>query len=52
MKRADLDAANEPPTTESGEPTCAGEDHSFMEHKAGGPDTLPGWEKAKQLAGA
>jgi hypothetical protein len=27
--------------------TCATEDHSFMEKKPGAPDTLPGWEKAK-----
>ncbi|KAE8356441.1 hypothetical protein BDV28DRAFT_102858 [Aspergillus coremiiformis] len=29
------------------EGTCATEDHSFMERKPGAPDTLPGWEKAK-----
>ncbi|KAJ5826116.1 hypothetical protein N7474_003254 [Penicillium riverlandense] len=52
MEKADLAAADAPPTTESGEPTCAGEDHSFMQRKPGCPDTLPGWEKAKDVLGA
>ncbi|GES64336.1 hypothetical protein ATEIFO6365_0008040600 [Aspergillus terreus] len=30
-----------------GKPTCSNEDHSFAQHKPGGSDTLPGWNKAK-----
>ncbi|CAL5868318.1 uncharacterized protein PFLUO_LOCUS2542 [Penicillium psychrofluorescens] len=51
MNRADLAADDLPPTTESGQPTCAGEDHSFMQRKPGCPDTYPGWEKAKHIFG-
>lgn len=29
--------------------TCTTEDHSFMEQKAGAPDTPPGWETAKKI---
>ncbi|KAJ5253192.1 hypothetical protein N7489_003602 [Penicillium chrysogenum] len=36
-------------TTSGGEPTCASEDHSFMERKPGGSDTLPGWKMAKRI---
>lgn len=49
LERADLAAANVKPTGEQGEPTCAGEDHSFMGHKPGGSHTLPGWGKAKNV---
>ncbi|KAJ5613023.1 hypothetical protein N7510_006217 [Penicillium lagena] len=52
MDRADLAAADAPPTTESGEPTCAGEDHTFMQRKPGCSNTLPGWETAKHVFGA
>jgi len=51
MNRVDLAADNAPKTTESGEPTCAGEDHTFMQRKPGCPDTLPGWETAKHVFG-
>lgn len=36
------------PFTDSGEPTCMSEDHSFMFHKAGCPETLPGQNKLKE----
>jgi hypothetical protein len=36
------------PFTDSGEPTCMTEDHSFMFHKAGCPETLPGQTKLKE----
>jgi len=49
-ERADL-ARDIKPTTESGEPTCATEDHSFMGAKPGGSDTWPGWDTAKKLFG-
>ncbi|CAP79429.1 Pc19g00130 [Penicillium rubens Wisconsin 54-1255] len=39
----------EPTTTSGGVPTCVTEDHSFMERKPGGPDTLPGWKAAKNI---
>ncbi|KAJ5283492.1 FAD dependent oxidoreductase [Penicillium chrysogenum] len=50
LEHVDL-AANdaEPTATSGGEPTCATEDHSFMERKPGGPDTLPGWKAAKNI---
>lgn len=51
MERADLAAANTPPMNDHGEPTCAGEDHTFMCHKPGGSDTFPGWGTAKNLFG-
>ncbi|KAJ5982052.1 hypothetical protein N7451_012152 [Penicillium sp. IBT 35674x] len=38
-----------PMTTGGGEPTCATEDHSFMERKPGGSSTLPGWDMAKHI---
>ncbi|KAJ5081791.1 hypothetical protein NUU61_010055 [Penicillium alfredii] len=38
-------------TTVNGEPTCATEDHSFMGEQPGGNDTLPGWEKLKNIFG-
>jgi hypothetical protein len=39
------------PFTDSGEPTCAGEDHSFAGRKPGGSDALPGWESTKNFFG-
>ncbi|KAJ5244948.1 FAD dependent oxidoreductase [Penicillium chrysogenum] len=53
LEHVDL-AANdvEPTTTSGGQPTCATEDHSFMERKPGGPDTLPGWKAAKNILNA
>jgi len=38
-------------TTDSGEPTCSGEDHSFMGTKPGGADTYPGWGTIKNIFG-
>lgn len=49
---ADLASVNIKRTTESGEPTCESEDHSFMGKKPGGGDTWPGWETVKNLFGA
>lgn len=50
LERGNLTANNaEPTTTSGGEPTCATEDHSFMERKPGVPDTLPGWKAAKDI---
>lgn len=52
LARADLAGDDSTKTTtDSGEPTCSGEDHSFMGTKPGGADTLPGWETMKNLAG-
>ncbi|KGO69304.1 hypothetical protein PITC_095030 [Penicillium italicum] len=50
LERVNL-AANDTqsPTTSGEELTCATEDHSFMERKPGGPDTLPGWKAAKSV---
>ncbi|KAJ5398471.1 FAD dependent oxidoreductase [Penicillium sp. CMV-2018d] len=50
LERVNL-AANdaEPTNTSGGESTRATEDHSFMEQKPGGPDTLPGWKIAKNI---
>ncbi|KAJ5982768.1 hypothetical protein N7451_012868 [Penicillium sp. IBT 35674x] len=36
-------------TTSGGEPTCAVEDHSFMERKPGDSGALPGWNIAKHV---
>lgn len=43
LERMNL-AANDTqsPTASGREPTCATEDHSFIERKPGGLDTLPG----------
>jgi hypothetical protein len=30
--------------------SCDHEDHSFMEHKPGCPETMPGWTKVKDVA--
>ncbi|KAJ5105744.1 FAD dependent oxidoreductase [Penicillium alfredii] len=49
LSRADLAAANVKPMTESGEPTCASEDHTFMGHWPGGSNTLPGWDTVKNV---
>ncbi|KAJ5665812.1 uncharacterized protein N7477_008260 [Penicillium maclennaniae] len=38
-------------TTESGEPTCESEDHSFAGRKPGGSETWPGWETTKSFFG-
>ncbi|KAJ5168602.1 FAD dependent oxidoreductase [Penicillium canariense] len=51
LARADMAAGDTKPTTETGEPTCATEDHSFMGQKPGGGDTLPGWETVKNVFG-
>lgn len=40
------------PNSAHGEPTCVGEDHSFMNHKPGGSDTLPGWGTMKNVLGS
>jgi hypothetical protein len=47
--RADLAGDDVKSTTDSGEPTCAVEDHSFMGTKPGGADTLPGWGTMKSM---
>ncbi|KAL2012352.1 hypothetical protein VTN00DRAFT_5070 [Thermoascus crustaceus] len=44
-------AGYEKPTTETGEPTCEAEDHSFAEHKPGCPETLTGYFKVKNIWG-
>ncbi|KAJ5979415.1 FAD dependent oxidoreductase [Penicillium viridicatum] len=50
LERVNLAANDAEPTNPSGGPsTCATEDHSFMEQKPGGPDTLPGWKTAKNV---
>ncbi|RMJ23508.1 hypothetical protein PHISP_05630 [Aspergillus sp. HF37] len=46
-ERFDRAAGHADRTTQSGEPTCEGEDHSFMTHRPGCSQTLPGWGKAK-----
>ncbi|KAJ5226101.1 hypothetical protein N7468_007326 [Penicillium chermesinum] len=51
MERADEAAGNAKPVNAHGEPTCAAEDHTFMEHKPGGSGTLPGWETMKNVLG-
>ncbi|KAJ6095888.1 hypothetical protein N7486_006634 [Penicillium sp. IBT 16267x] len=45
------DAVNVRPTSEHGEPTCATEDHSFMNRKPGASDALPGWETFRNVLG-
>jgi hypothetical protein len=37
------------PMNAQGEPTCASEDHTFMNHKPGGPDTYFGWHAMKNF---
>ncbi|KAJ5785256.1 uncharacterized protein N7503_010468 [Penicillium pulvis] len=49
MQRIDDADGNVKPTTASGEPTCANEDHSFMTQKPGGSDTWPGWGTMKNV---
>ncbi|KAJ5773096.1 hypothetical protein N7457_007992 [Penicillium paradoxum] len=49
LHRETLADPNVRATTEQGEPTCVTEDHSFMGHKAGDPDTLPGWNTFKKF---
>lgn len=51
MLRAELAGANVKPMSESGQPTCASEDHSFMGRKPGSSATLPGWNQAKKWLG-
>ena len=51
LERADYATADLKATSESGEPTCASEDHSFMGNKPGGSQTLPGWGTAKNVLG-
>jgi hypothetical protein len=45
-------AGTEAPTTSTGEETCATEDHSFMNHKPGCPQTLPGSGILKGVVGS
>ncbi|KAJ5273738.1 hypothetical protein N7478_008863 [Penicillium angulare] len=45
-------AAHVKPMSQHGEPTCASEDHSFMNHKPGGSRTMPGWGTMRNLMGA
>ncbi|KAJ5923394.1 hypothetical protein N7454_008639 [Penicillium verhagenii] len=52
LSRADDAAASTKPMSTHGEPTCAGEDHSFMTHKPGGSDTMPGWGTFRNVLGA
>ncbi|KAJ5646911.1 hypothetical protein N7490_003283 [Penicillium lividum] len=52
LQRADEARGTEKPFSAHGEPTCAGEDHSFMAHKPGCSDTLPGWDTVKNVFGA
>ncbi|KAJ5983887.1 hypothetical protein N7481_005986 [Penicillium waksmanii] len=51
LARAGLAGDDIKTTTDSGEPTCSGEDHSFMGTKPGGADTLPGWGTMKNAFG-
>ncbi|KAJ5759457.1 hypothetical protein N7520_006613 [Penicillium odoratum] len=51
LQRADEARGIEKPTSLHGEPTCATEDHSFMAHKPGHSDTLPGWDTMKNVLG-
>ncbi|KAJ5164406.1 uncharacterized protein N7500_006236 [Penicillium coprophilum] len=47
----DFEKTSVRPINAEGEPTCASEDHSFMKHKAGDPDTYPGWSTVKNIFG-
>ncbi|CAI7589959.1 unnamed protein product [Penicillium viridicatum] len=50
LERVNLAATDAEPTNPSGgASTRSTEDHSFMEQKPGGPDTLPGWKIAKNI---
>lgn len=51
LQRAGLADPDLRATNDKGEPTCASEDHSFMTHKAGDPDTYPGWSTIKKFVG-
>lgn len=51
LQRMDLAGDDVRPMNDQGDPTCASEDHSFMGHKPGGPDTLPGWNTMKDFVG-
>lgn len=51
LQRADLAGDNPCSMTGAGEPTCVNEDHTFMDQKPGGSDTLPGWNTLKEFAG-
>ncbi|CAG7931521.1 unnamed protein product [Penicillium olsonii] len=51
FERAEMAENGEYSMNATGDPTCASEDHSFMGHKPGGSDTLPGWNKMKEFAG-
>lgn len=51
IQRENLADTNVKPMNAAGEPTCATEDHSFMTHKAGDPDTYPGWSTFKNIFG-
>ncbi|KAJ5090054.1 hypothetical protein N7532_008738 [Penicillium argentinense] len=51
LERVDLASDGMKPMTDSGEPTCATEDHSFMSHKPGGSETMPGWGTMKNVFG-
>ncbi|KAJ5383634.1 hypothetical protein N7517_001545 [Penicillium concentricum] len=51
LQRENLVDTNVKPMNAEGEPTCAIEDHSFMNHKAGDPDTYPGWGTFKKFFG-
>lgn len=51
LERESLLQSEVKPMNVQGEPTCATEDHSFMSHKAGDPDTYPGWSTLKNFFG-
>ena len=51
LERENLLGSNDRPMNAEGEPTCVSEDHSFMNHKAGAPDTYPGWSTVKNFLG-
>ncbi|KAH8704910.1 hypothetical protein BGW36DRAFT_3790 [Talaromyces proteolyticus] len=50
-RRVAESAAATDPTTASGGETCETEDHSFMRHKPGCPETLPGMSYVKGVLG-
>lgn len=47
--QASADDKAPPMNVEDQPPTCANEDHSFMQHKPGASSTLPGWDTAKSV---
>ncbi|KAJ5796375.1 uncharacterized protein N7518_004915 [Penicillium psychrosexuale] len=51
IERENMLESNALPMNAEGEPTCVTEDHSFMNHKAGAPDTYPGWSTVKNIFG-